>query len=213
MKITAFQSTAVSYLTAEIVARTTIPVQHDMLKSFSLTVKRLVGHLGESVNDELWRGPVAILKRYRFSLLSAPVRFDLDSLLDKSALAGLNRDLAMYAEIDPIAADILAKAVDLATQLSSLSDNPLLSALVRSYPKGLRNTLLLLHSSRLVPIVEKLLRRHPATSSVRVVTKSQLKEDILIFPFPSGWVIQKSLFLSGHLNNFLHVSVFPSTRL
>ncbi len=179
MKRTAFQSTVLSYQAAELVTQTTIPVQHALLKDFSFGMKRLVAHLGESVEDELWRAPLALLKRYWFFLLSAPVRFDLDFLLDQSALSGVIQNHAMYAAVDPVAAGLLKKVAGLAFQLSALPDNPLLNALVRSCPKGLGDTLFLLRGSRLIPTVEKLLRRHPATSGVRVVTKSQLnKEDI-----------------------------------
>jgi len=178
VKRTAFQSTALTYQAAELVAQTTISVQHTLLRDFSFGMKRLVAHLDESADEELWRAPLALLKRYWFFLLSAPVRFDLDLLLDQSAMSGMIQNLAMYAAVDPVAADLLKHVGDLASQLSVLSDNPLLNALVRSYPKGLGDTLLLLRGSRLVPSVEKLLRRHPATSSARVVTKSQLKEDI-----------------------------------
>jgi hypothetical protein len=76
-------------------------------------------------------------------------------------------------------------------ELRLKSDNPLFSALVRAYLRGVGHGVLLLKDSRFVPDVEKLLHRHPATSGLRVVTAGQLKGNVcesrLVIVGPSGW--------------------------
>ena len=131
-----FQSAALSYEAAAAAERLTIPVNHELLKAFSFSVRQLSNYLGEAAEDELWRTPLALLKRYRFFMVSAPVPFDLAGLVDRSGLNAIFRNLQMYSDVDRSAATLLSQAADLAARLNVLSDNPLLTALALAFPKG-----------------------------------------------------------------------------
>lgn len=168
-----------------------IEVSCETLRAFSKSLKHLAIVLGDAAEEEIWKAPSIVLKRFFHGALLAPLPFNQNGLIDDAVLAEIATKAILYKSINPNGWLALERAASLAGQLREKSDNPLFSALIRAYPLGLGQGVLLLKDSRFVTDVENLLRRYPTTSGLRVVTAGQLKgitcEKRLVIVGPSSW--------------------------
>jgi hypothetical protein len=168
-----------------------LEVPSELLHTFSKSIKRLKIALGAAGEEEIWKSPSAVLKRYLYGLLLAPVPFNQIGLIDDSLLERIAASESFYRAVNPVGWEALKVATNLAIELRLKSENPLFTRLLRAYPRGAGHGVLLLQDSRFILAVEKLLRRNIATSQLRVITAGQLKGDIcgsrLVIIGPSGW--------------------------
>ena len=168
-----------------------LEVSCESLHAFSKSLKHFTAILGDAAKEEIWKMPSRILKHLFYGLLFAPVPFNQDGLIEDAELHTIATNGRLYKSISLSGWQALEGAVTLAIELRTKAINPLFSALVGAYPRGTGHGVLLLRDSRFVPDVEKLLRRHPATSKLRVVTAGQLKGNIcekrLVIVGPSSW--------------------------
>lgn len=153
------------------------PISHDLFRQFSTAVDRLMKTLGDATEEELWKRILQPLKRYRFSLISAPLPFNNPTLSIVPAIEAARAQLQSYQQVHPLAAQKLAALLELAAALHSCRDNPILTFILEQFPQGVFNGAILLKDSRLITQTHLSLRRHPATRSLAVVTAGQLKKD------------------------------------
>jgi hypothetical protein len=152
-------------------------IAHVLFRDFSIGIDRLVKTLGDAAEEELWKHILRTLKRYRFSLASAPLSFNNPSLSMGPSIEATRAQLASYQRAHPVAAQQLAAVLELGTALQSCPDNPLREFLLQQYPKGVSRGAILLKDSRLITQTQLALRQYPATRSLAVLTASQLKRD------------------------------------
>lgn len=152
-------------------------ISHTLFRDFSLGVDRLRRSLGDSVEDESWAQVLAPLRRYRFLLASAPIPFNEPALLITRNLERVATQLLSLHDADPRSAELLSKVLATGLALQSCPDNPIRDAILRTFPKGVRNGAVLVKDARLVKPIQVALRQYPTTCSLSVVTAGQLKGD------------------------------------
>ncbi len=150
---------------------------HQAFRDYSLGINRLLKKLGEAAEEDIWKGVVAALKRYRFVAAAAPLPFNDEYLSIATTLRAVRSQLPFYERAHPAAAQQLARIVDLAENLHASSDNPIMGLLVEQFPYGMTDGALLLKDSRLIPQTQRVLRAHPATRGWTIITAGQLRRE------------------------------------
>jgi hypothetical protein len=151
--------------------RLTHPHFHD----YSIGINRLLTRLGDAAEEEIWKSVLAPLKRYRFAAAAAPLPFNDESLSIAKTLNAIRADLPSYERAHPIAAQNLAKIIEIGEILHASADNPIMDFIVEQFPYGITRGALLLKDSRLIPQTQRILRQHPATRGWAIVTAGQLR--------------------------------------
>ena len=159
---------------ANAVVRTRIP--HDLFRTFSMSMKRLMHGLGEATEDELWKPVINPLRRYGFALCAAPLPFN-ETTIQPPAIDRLQSKCDALAMLYPAQASQFAAVIELLKPLHVSRENPYLRWLTQI---AVRNPIIgavLIRDSRLVAATERELYKQTSTRSLQVVTPAQLTKD------------------------------------
>jgi hypothetical protein len=152
-------------------------LDHPLFRDYSIGISRLLKRLGDAAEEEIWKSVLAPLKRYRFAVSAAPLPFNDESVSIALVLKATREELTSYDRAHPIAAQHLAKVIEIGEILQGSTANPIMDFILEQFPHGITDGALLLKDSRLIPQTQRILRRHPATRGWAIVTAGQLKRE------------------------------------
>src|SRR5260221_3544568 len=151
-------------------------ISHKAFGTFCVGLGRLIRSLGDSIEDDAWKGIMRSLRRYRFLLSGAPLPFN-----DPSVVPGdldlRRKQIESLRLVYPSQTEKASALLVLLTDLVTCSDNPFLTLLneLTSTPCG--SGALLLSDSRSVSRTEQILATSRNTQTLSVVTTSQLTRE------------------------------------
>lgn len=149
-------------------------VLDDEFHQFSDALDALLIDLGDIATDDPWQAAVRSLRRLRFDMMAAPVRFrDAGGQAAREQLASL-RGAAQTAlpRIEPV----IARTIDAIEALAGTAGNPLLDAIVGESSRGAGSgTPVLLCESRLLDPARTAAARAGSGKSLRWMTPHQMR--------------------------------------
>ena len=130
-------------------------VQDDRFLKLTRLIKSLDRELGERISDEVWRGFRGSLRRYLFSISSAPIPFA--TLKEESWFGALPSKLSLLRSLYPETGDVLREVGSLLHSLSQSHENPMMDKLLEIGGVIDGNASLLIKEPRLVQAAEEAL--------------------------------------------------------
>lgn len=169
-----------------------IRISHAALGDFSIRLERFRARLGDATQDDQWKTFLTPLLRYRFTLCSSPVPFNLQGLLTPEIISLLARQLKYCQRLYPDFVGEAGALFESATTLAISNENPLLDAITElGLPPSGTRVGLLLKSSQFIPQVEQLLAQARLSNTFEALTASELKGaavySSLVVIGPPGW--------------------------
>lgn len=150
-------------------------LNHHAFRSYSLSLARLIRALGELAADEIWRSILSPLRRYGYSVCSAPVPFNEPVI--RPDLDQLNRRKDKLTFVYPAEAIQLGVVLDHLTVLVDCADSPYAQWLSDSVRQHGTDGALLLRNTKLFGAVERHLFKFPYTKQLTLLSSSQLTRD------------------------------------
>jgi hypothetical protein len=151
-------------------------IYHKAFGTFCDGVGRLIRSLGESIEDDAWKGILRSLRRYRFLLSGAPLPFNDPSVVPGDLDLQL-KQLEALRLVYPRQAEMASGLLFLLTDLVICSDNPFFRLLSELAATLSGSGALLLADSRPVSRTEQILATNSNTQRLSVVTATQLARE------------------------------------
>ncbi|WP_243153085.1 DrmE family protein [Sporotomaculum syntrophicum] len=166
-------------------------VNHRDLQAFCLAVSRFERSTMQ-VDDEFMSKFTRWLRRYRFKLCSAPLRFSHPAVIAPGTIENMSRLLKRLQLTYPGIASKARDLFDMASKLAQSNENPLLEYLkVLVNSQNSYKIALLIKDSSLTKHVEKVFSEHYALRKVQMLGTSQLQGgnlfDWLLVIGPARW--------------------------
>ena len=151
-------------------------ISHDLFRTFSMGMKRLLRGLGEATDDELWKPVINPLRRYGFALCAAPLPFN-ETSIQPPGIDRLNSKRETLGMLYPAQAAQLAAVIEGLKALRMVGENPYLQWLAQAASQNPGTGAVLIRDSRLVAASERELYRQKSTRRLHVVTPAQLTKE------------------------------------
>lgn len=166
-------------------------VSHRDLQAFCLAVSRFERSTMQ-VDDEFLSKFTRWLRRYRFKLCSAPLKFSHPAVIAPETIENMSRFLKRLQLTYPGIASKARDLFDMASKLAQSNENPLLEYLkVLVNPQNSYKIALLIKDSSLIKHVEEIFSKHYALRKVQMLGTSQLRGgnlfDLLLVIGPARW--------------------------
>lgn len=175
MKDISFDTVSAIYDCAQLAQIEVRNVDHADFHKFCLSLRQFERSLGESSRDEYWKPFLRTLKRYRFLASSTPLPFNCPINQSPSLADQLREQLAHCELIFPQFAGSAHELVDELLAVGDSCENPILPACADIAGPDGEDIAVLIKEPRLIPAVERLLRDGSTTSSIEVISQTQLK--------------------------------------
>ena len=148
-------------------------VRHDEFHRFSDALDALLAGLGDIATDDPWQAAVRSLRRLRFDMMAAPIRFgDAGGQAAREQLASLRGTAqAALPRIEPA----IARALAAIEALAGTTGIPLLDAIVDESSQARSETPVLLCESRLLDPARAAAARTGCGDSLRWMTPHQMR--------------------------------------
>ena len=191
MTLLHFDSVSTIYDCARLAELRVHNIDHEALRSFSLSLREFERSLGDIAEDDYWKPFLRSLRRYRFETLSTPLPFN-DAMGQNPDLIELLRGhLAHCRSVFPRFASHAYEVIDRLVALRDSVSNPILTTCTDIAEEGDGRLAILIKQPKLIPLVERTLGKEFTFRAFEVISSAQLRGNLcysdLIVVGPARW--------------------------